>query len=149
MRTFLDRVLTIHDKRVVPANSTTDLSSTACQDLLPLPLQQLGTGIRHGLKRFLDRHATFSATFVRFGSSNHGRTALLRDIRDERGKIVADHVWLTYTEKLSRLALQAGDTLHFKAIVKRYSKAAGAFDYGLFYPSNLRVERASTLKQAA
>src|SRR5690349_2789393 len=70
----------------------------------------------------------FSATFERVGKKVNYKgyteeTILLKNIMDlETMKVVADHVWFSYTKGFEKLSLTPGVTLEFEARVKEYKK---------------------------
>jgi hypothetical protein len=70
--------------------------------------------------------ATFHGTFERFGTKNGWagpeRTLLLRNVCDEGGTRVCDHLWFNLTKAFEALALQPGDPVQFDARVKAYTK---------------------------
>jgi hypothetical protein len=96
----------------------------------------------------------FSATFVRFGAKKAYKgppikTALFRDVRDEAGNQVTDHVWMVVGKQLEELALAEGDRIQFEARVASYVKGyrgrredddlpTQALDYKLSRPTHLR-----------
>jgi hypothetical protein len=70
----------------------------------------------------------FRATFSRFGKKINYRgysetTILLTTVIDiETNKIVADHVWFSYTKGFEKANLTEGDQIEFNARVKEYQK---------------------------
>jgi hypothetical protein len=70
----------------------------------------------------------FQATFVKFGKKTNYRghseeTVLLKNIVDvESKKIVADHVWFTYTKSFQRIQMKGGSPIEFEARIKKYNK---------------------------
>lgn len=70
----------------------------------------------------------FQATFVRFGKKTnyHGHTeetVLLKNIIDvENQKIIADHVWFSYTKNFQQISLTGGSHIVFEARIKKYNK---------------------------
>jgi len=77
----------------------------------------------------------FKALFDRIGKKVNYKgysedTILLKSIVDiESNKIVADHVWFSYTKGFVNAALSLGDTLMFEARVKEYRKGYVNRDY--------------------
>jgi len=74
---------------------------------------------------------------------------MLRDVKDETGQIVTDHLWMTVGKQPSRLNVQIGDEVVFVARVTRYEKgyqgsreaifaAPSSTDYRLSYPTKVR-----------
>ncbi len=82
--------------------------------------------MRKELRARVGRRGRFSATFRRFGVRRHRehaeRTALLLDIRDESGAIVADHIWVLVGVHFGNLNLTPGDEVFFSARVTKYRK---------------------------
>jgi len=102
-----------------------------------------------------------SATVERFGTKNgyHGPepTILLRNVRDENGKILTDHIW--FTRGKSWAYLVPGDKVSFSARVDSYVKGyqghrwdverSQKLDYRLVYPTKVRSKAADERKAAA
>lgn len=82
--------------------------------------------MRERLQKSNGRRGTFTGTFERTGiktSFGHPKeTVLLRDIRDEGGAIVTDHVWMNMTAGFRALDLRPGDVVRFDARVRPYTK---------------------------
>ena len=89
-------------------------------------------GYRTTLKKYADnqRH-TFTATYmgtrpVRGSDENttdhRNLRSLLVNVRDEKGKTVADHVWVFRSRGIHDADISLGDVIDFKASVKRYTK---------------------------
>jgi hypothetical protein len=110
--------------------------------------------MREELQKREGQRGVFRATFQRRGHrTNHWgtmQTALLVDVRDESGAVVADHLWFIFGDRMRALKLQPGDQLRFVATVATYFKRAHDFDwndgdvefekdYRLIYPSNMRL----------
>lgn len=107
---------------------------------------------RDQLRHLEGKRAAFTGTFERFGHKrDYGRdkpTVLLKDIRDERGELVDDHMWFNLTKGFKRLVLQEGDRVAFDARVKSYQKGYKGrredvfkpleWDYKLSYPTKVR-----------
>jgi hypothetical protein len=96
--------------------------------------------------------ATFTATFIRFGSKHQhqGTTAttlLFQEIKNDAGITVADHLWFTMTRGFEDCRLQPGDRIRFEARIKSYSKGYRGFqkalqtktnyDYKLSHPTRI------------
>jgi hypothetical protein len=110
--------------------------------------------MRKLLKQQEGRRGEFRATVAQFGTKSAFRgpdlpTMLLRDVKDETGQIVTDHLWMTVGKQLSRLNVQVGEEIVFVARVTRYEKGYKGFredvfaappstDYRLSYPTNVR-----------
>lgn len=106
------------------------------------------------------KRQTFKGTFQRIGKKHgkqSGPTALLVDIKDKRGKIVTDHLWVNYTKGLAQLnSLFPGDVIEFDARVKVYKHAKDGIretkkklapedyydEYGLSHPTNYVLKKA-------
>ena len=83
--------------------------------------------MRHKLAEREGVRDTFHGTFVRFGwkSGYRGhdtKTVLLKDVGDENGKPVADHLWFNLTKGFAECDLQEGDRIEFDARVAGYLK---------------------------
>jgi hypothetical protein len=110
--------------------------------------------MRKLLKQQEGRRGEFRGTVAQFGTKRAFRgpdlpTMLLKDVEDETGQIVTDHVWMTVGKQLSRLNVQVGEEVVFVARVTRYEKgykgsredvfaAPPSTDYPLSYPTNVR-----------
>jgi phosphoribulokinase len=70
----------------------------------------------------------FQAIFVKFGRKTNYRghseeTVLLKNIIDvENKKIVADHLWFTYTKNFQQVPMTDGSHIEFEARIKKYNK---------------------------
>jgi hypothetical protein len=84
--------------------------------------------MRKGLAEEDGNRKKFRASFARIGKKLNykGRseeTILLKNIVDlESNKIVADHLWFSYTQGFLKASLVAGDHIEFEARVKEYRK---------------------------
>ena len=110
--------------------------------------------MRKLLKQQEGRRGEFRGTVAQFGTKSAFRgpdlpTMLLKDVKDETGQIVTDHLWMTVGKQLSRLNVQVGEEVVFVARVTRYEKgykgsredvfaAPPSTDYRLSYPTNVR-----------
>lgn len=71
-----------------------------------------------------------TGVFERFGkivSNFQGRaktTVLLKDIKDEEGNLLTDHLWFNLTKVFERLNLESGDIISFSARVSAYTKGS-------------------------
>jgi len=99
--------------------------------------------------------STFTGTFARFGTKNGYKgpitTVLLKDICDETGKPVTDHLWFNLTKGFAALNLHGGERIEFQARVRQYVKgykghieerqweAPLEVDYKLSYPTKMRI----------
>lgn len=109
--------------------------------------------MRHKLRNSEGQRKRFSATFERFGEKrgfrgNTIRTLLLKDVRDESGKIVTDHIWFDYTSGFKKIVLKQGITIGFDARVKEYLKGyvnhrefvdERQFDLKLSHPTKIEL----------
>ena len=97
---------------------------------------------------------TFVGTFVRFGWKSGWnqpqQSVLLKGIRDQHGKRVADHLWFNLTKGFTQCDLQEGDLVEFNARVASYLKGylgrrddvwdrPVEEDYKLSHPTKVRV----------
>lgn len=66
--------------------------------------------------------------FERFGKKSTGfqgrtkTTVLLKDIRDEDGKLLTDHLWFDFIKGFQKLNLEKGDIISFSGRVNIYKK---------------------------
>lgn len=111
--------------------------------------------MRFNLEGLEGRRITFTAVFWQYGSFRSfrgtGRTILLKIVKDVKGRILADHIWINYTASFDAVGeFQQGDIVTFDARVAKYIK--GYFgeriedrlshpareDYRLKYPHNVK-----------
>ena len=115
------------------------------------------TQTRINLAKNEGNRRVFTGKFERIGKkhgSKSGATLLLTDIKDYRGNLVCDHLWVNYTKGIAKLdSLFPGDVLKFKARIKTYKHAKpearlkkGALveddyyeEYGLSHPSDYKL----------
>jgi len=107
--------------------------------------------VRRKLARFHGLRTTFIATFERYGklkASGHMKHyMLISNIRDQRGRYLAHHVWMPLGKhEYVFVSLEHGDTIRFSAVVNMYSKGTHRMrheDYGLVRPVGVEkvVER--------
>lgn len=111
--------------------------------------------MREKLSRIKGSRGTFSGTFVRFGIKRGfkgpERTVLLKDVKDETGEVVADHLWFNLTQGFDSLNLIEGDEVEFDARAKEYVKGYQGknergrlespleIDYMLSYPTRVNI----------
>lgn len=112
---------------------------------------------RYKLQKHNSKRRVFTGQFERIGKkhgSQSGATLLLTNIKDHRGDVICDHLWVNYTKGIARLnSLFPGDVLKFKARVKTYQHATEEArqkkghlteedyyeEYGLSHPSNYQL----------
>lgn len=95
----------------------------------------------------------FTAIFDRIGKKTNFKgyseeTLLLKNVIDvETNKVVADHVWFSFTKGFENLTLTAGTLIEFEARVKEYKKGYvnkryninnHSTDYKLSHPTKIR-----------
>jgi hypothetical protein len=95
----------------------------------------------------------FKAMFSRIGKKVNPKgysedTILLKNIVDaETNRLVADHVWFSYTKGFEKILLEEGAILEFEARVKEYKKGYvnkslkinnSATDYKLSHPTKIK-----------
>ena len=84
--------------------------------------------MRKDLAKQVGERKKFQATFVRFGKKTNYQgfaeeTVLLKNIVDlDSNKIVAEHVWFTYTKTFQQVHLTTGMLIEFEARIKKYTK---------------------------
>lgn len=100
-----------------------------------------------------ETRGTFYGTFERFGIKNGYRgtekTVLLKNIKNEDGIVVTDHLWFNFTKGFEKLNLEPGMVVQFDARVAEYVKGYRGWredvycplsvDYKLSYPTKMRV----------
>ena len=104
------------------------------------------------MKHIENERQIFTGTFVRFGEKTGYKgpvsTVLLKDIYDNKEKLLTDHLWFNLTKGFDKLRMKEGDIIEFYARVKRYEKGYRGqrddvyvpheMDYKLSHPSKLR-----------
>jgi hypothetical protein len=76
-------------------------------------------------------------------------TVLLKDVKDESGNIVTDHLWFNMTKGFAQADLQACDIVEFRGRVEKYIKGYKGWrddvyerpteeDYKLSFPTKVR-----------
>ena len=96
----------------------------------------------------------FRAVFSRFGKKVNYKgyseeTVLLIKIAEaENLKVVADHVWFSYTKGFEKIKLEEGAIIEFEARIKEYSKGYvnkkigvnnKKIDFRLSHPTRIRI----------
>lgn len=111
--------------------------------------------MRTELEGLLGKRIKVSAVFWKYGVYSSyrgvGRTILLRDVRNVRGRLIASHVWINYTASFDAVGeFRQGDRVEFDARIDRYFKGYIGEqidfrlshpikeDFGLTYPHNVR-----------
>ena len=107
--------------------------------------------MRTALRKINGIRSTFYATFGRYGTKSgwtkQERTLMLKDVRNEKGEVVADHLWFNLTKGFANIDLSEGDQVKFEARVTPYRKGYQGWrevldhpvlwDYKLSYPTKL------------
>ena len=84
--------------------------------------------MRQQLEKIEDIRMTFIGIFERYGTKTNWNgypenTILLKDIKNQLGKNVTDHIWFSLTKGFQNLGkLENGDIVQFQARVKPYTK---------------------------
>jgi hypothetical protein len=94
--------------------------------------------MRTSLGKHFGQRLTFTGTFHRYGtkpavSTTRGTipTALLKEVQDIGGGVLADHVWVESTPLWQNLGICPGDKVRFTARVSTYNKPEGQISYRL------------------
>jgi len=105
-----------------------------------------------------ERH-TFTGEFVRFGEKKAYKghkpdiTVLLSNVKDEKGQVLTDHLWMSYTKGFESCDLKKYDIVQFDARVAVYEKGYKGHrewdewqalhpvstDYKLSHPTKVKV----------
>jgi hypothetical protein len=68
----------------------------------------------------------YTGEFIRTGFKNGFKgpvkTVLLKDVKDENGQLVTDHLWFNMTKGFEEANLQPGDIVEFRGKVEKYIK---------------------------
>lgn len=114
--------------------------------------------MRKELAKIEDIRETFSGTFVRFGEKNGYKgpvpTVLLKQVCNQSGKEVCNHLWFNLTKGFAALDLKGGEMVEFRARVKPYIKGYKGRredvyvpieqDYKLSHPTKVRICKEAT-----
>lgn len=104
----------------------------------------MGCLMRTELQELEGIRGIFIGEFVKVSGkkahSGKGLAVLIRNIRQEGGTKLADHLWLNYSEEFEMLQLQESETIIFRARVREYLKGkhGETTDYKLQYPSKIQ-----------
>lgn len=108
--------------------------------------------MRKELEKIENIRDTFTGVFDRFGVKNgwigQEKTVLLKDVKDQNGKIITNHLWFNLTKGFEKLNLKSGNIVQFCARVKEYEKGYKGYrddvyklieyDYKLSYPTKIK-----------
>ena len=83
--------------------------------------------MRFNLEGLEGKRCTFTAVFWQYGTfCSHcvaGRTILLKFVRDVKGNLLADHMWINYTRAFDAVGeFRQGEFVSFDASVGKYIK---------------------------
>jgi len=112
--------------------------------------------VRKKLKRKEEQRETFTGVFVRMGTKpgwyKPEKTILLKNVKDDTGQVVTDHLWFNYTKRFQAIGdMFEGDVIQFDARVKKYYKGyfgrreevrldnPPSIDYKLSYPTRIEM----------
>jgi hypothetical protein len=99
------------------------------------------------------KRGLYTCELIRIGSKpgykDNNVTILWKDVKDETGQIVADHLWSNMTKGFKQADLKPGDLVEFRATVEKYDKGYQGrqedvfdkpmkTDYRLSRPTNIR-----------
>jgi hypothetical protein len=101
--------------------------------------------MRKKIKELNEERRNFSGIFVRFGKKNNymgneETTVLLKDIKDNSGKILCDHLWFNFTKGFEKINLKENDIVRFDARVKSYIKGYKGYNLEREIESPLRED---------
>src|SRR5258706_12860594 len=109
--------------------------------------------MRRELARQEGLRKKFTATFDRLGKKvgyqgYAEETILLKNIADENGERMTEHLWFSYTKGFQKLKLSSGDHIEFEARIKEYQKGYvnrtlkmnnKTSDYKLSHPTKIKL----------
>lgn len=102
--------------------------------------------MRERLADYMGQRRRYRARFVQHGWANPPgkrpyQTSLLREVTDDEGTFLCDHLWVREEPRLIRLAPRRGQRLAFTAQVRTYPRfGTGEFDYTLGSLANIQEE---------
>lgn len=100
--------------------------------------------MRKELKGLEGKRSIFTGEFVKVsGKKEHsgtGPAVLLRNIKNQSGQLLADHIWIDYSLEFNTLQLQEGEQIIFRARVGQYHKGKKGqlVDYKLHRPTKIQ-----------
>ena len=110
--------------------------------------------MRTALAKANGQRKRFQATFSRIGKKTNFKgyreeTILLTNIKDvESGKVIADHLWFSFSKGFQEANIKEGMQLEFEARVKQYEKGYAnkqlglnlrKYDYKLSHPTKITI----------
>lgn len=95
--------------------------------------------MRSVLKKYLGLRFKVYAEVDKFGQKSAYRglpktTILLKDIKDENGVTLTDHLWLTVGKRIDKHSLTPGDLIEFDGRVTEYVKGYQGSRWGVYAP---------------
>ncbi|WP_141505091.1 hypothetical protein [Paenibacillus luteus] len=100
--------------------------------------------MREQLQALEGKRSIFTGEFEKVsGKKEHsgsGPAVLLCNIKDQSGQLLADHLWIEYSQEFEAMKLKRGEQIVFRARVGQYQKGKTGqiVDYKLYYPSNIQ-----------
>lgn len=100
--------------------------------------------MRKLLKELEGKRMVFIGDFVKVsGKKEHsgaGPAILVRNIKNQAGQLLADHLWIDYCAEVDALQLQEGEQIIFRARVGQYHKGKKGqlVDYKLHHPTKMQ-----------
>jgi len=109
---------------------------------------------RKKLGKYEDVRMKFTGEFVRIGMKNGWRgvpeeTVLIKNILDDKGNLLSDHLWFNRTKAFKEANPNSGDMVEFYGRVKRYMKGYMGwkedvineigYDFKISYPTRVKV----------
>ncbi len=93
----------------------------------------------------------FCGVYVRKGTKTGWKgcilpTILLKDITDETGKVMCDHLWFNLTKGFQHLHLIDGVVIEFEARVKEYQKGYNGYREDVFAPCSVDYKLSNPTK---
>lgn len=102
--------------------------------------------MRTELMGFTGKKMEFIATFWQYGVLRRngvvGKTILLKSLRDLKGRLLADHIWINYTAGFDAVGtFEKGERVGFTAFVSEYFKGyyGDNIDLRLKHPYSIDV----------
>lgn len=95
--------------------------------------------MRAELKKYVGLRFKVFAEVEKFGQKPSFRgppktTVLLTNIKDEKGVILTDHLWLTVGKRIERCNLSPGDLVEFEGRVTEYVKGYQGSRWDVYAP---------------
>ena len=97
------------------------------------------------LRRYLHQTIEIRATVTSAGINRKNKNQMCLVLTNLKhnifGDYLCDHAWIRVGKNMfkEQREINRGDVIRFCAKIRQYKKKNGGIDYGLFYPSRIRI----------